>query len=56
MRKIYILLSVLAVSILLVAGCINYNQEMTLEADNSGTVKINYTNAGQGQEGLWPWF
>ncbi len=52
MRKTYLLLSVLAVSILLVAGCINYNQEMTLEADNSGTVKINYTNAGQGQEGV----
>ncbi len=52
MRKIYLLLSVLAVSILLVAGCINYNQEMTLEGDNSGTVKINYTNAGQGQEGV----
>jgi len=51
-RKIYLLLSVLAVSILLVAGCINYNQEMTLEGDNSGTVKINYTNAGQGQEGV----
>lgn len=52
MRKIYLLLSVLAVSVLLVAGCINYNQEMTLEGDNSGTVKINYTNAGQGQEGV----
>jgi hypothetical protein len=25
---------------------------MTLEGDNSGTVKINYTNAGQGQEGV----
>jgi hypothetical protein len=25
---------------------------MTLEADNSGTVKIHYTNAGKGQEGV----
>lgn len=52
MRKYFLLLAVAAVAILMVAGCINYNQEMTLEADNSGSVKINYSNAGQGQEGV----
>ncbi|MCP4231879.1 MAG: hypothetical protein GY771_17255 [bacterium] len=52
MKKTYLLLSVLAISVLIVAGCINYDQDMTLEADNSGTVKIHYTNAGQGQEGV----
>jgi len=29
---------------LIVAGCINYDQEMTLNADDSGTVKVHYTS------------
>jgi hypothetical protein len=31
-------------AVLIVAGCINYDQTMTLDADGSGTIKVHYTS------------
>lgn len=36
-----------AAAVILLAGCINYDQELTLNADGSGQMKIHYSNAGQ---------
>jgi hypothetical protein len=46
-------LAALAFALLVVAGCINYDQELTLNPDGSGTVKIRYDRTGgsSGEEG-----
>ena len=36
----------LAVALVALAGCINYDQELTLNPDGSGTVKIRYDRTG----------
>ncbi|MCP4230269.1 MAG: hypothetical protein GY771_08995 [bacterium] len=52
MKRTYILSIILAVAVLTVVGCINYDQVMALKDDGSGVVKIHYTNAGAGMEGV----
>jgi hypothetical protein len=48
-------LAALAFALVVVAGCINYDQELTLNPDGSGTVKIRYDrtggSSGEGEEG-----
>ncbi len=48
-------LAALAVALVVVAGCINYDQELTLNPDGSGMVKIRYDrtggSSGEGEEG-----
>jgi hypothetical protein len=39
-------LAALAVALVALAGCINYDQELTLNPDGSGTVKIRYDRTG----------
>ncbi|HUV85484.1 MAG TPA: hypothetical protein VMX79_00045 [bacterium] len=39
-------LAALAVALVIVAGCINYDQELTLNTDGSGTIKIRYDRTG----------
>jgi len=53
MRSKILGLATLAVALVVVAGCINYDQELTLKPDGSGTVKIRYDRTGgaTGEEG-----
>ena len=46
MRSKMLGLAALAVALVVVAGCINYDQELTLNADGSGTVKVRYDRTG----------
>jgi hypothetical protein len=39
-------LAALAVALVALAGCINYDQELTLNPDGSGTIKIRYDRTG----------
>ncbi len=46
MRSKILGLAALAVALVVVAGCINYDQELTLTPDGSGTVKVRYDRTG----------
>jgi hypothetical protein len=39
-------LAALAVALVALAGCINYDQELTLNGDGSGTIKVRYDRTG----------
>lgn len=47
MRSKLIGLAALAIGLIVVAGCINYDQELTLNPDGSGTVMVRYDSAAQ---------
>jgi hypothetical protein len=47
MRSKLIGLAALAFGLLVVAGCINYDQELTLNPDGSGFIKVRYDSAAQ---------
>jgi hypothetical protein len=53
MRSKLIGLAALAIGLIIVAGCINYDQELTLKPDGSGTVYVRYDRTGgsTGEEG-----
>jgi hypothetical protein len=40
-------LAAVAVALAALAGCINYDQELTLNVDGSGTVKVRYDREGE---------
>jgi len=40
-------LAALAIGLIVVAGCINYDQEITLNPDGSGTIMVRYDSAAQ---------
>jgi len=46
MRSKMLGLAAFAVALVVVAGCINYDQELTLDPDGSGTVKVRYDRTG----------
>jgi hypothetical protein len=47
MRSKILGVAALAVGLIVVAGCINYDQELTLNPDGSGSVTVRYDSAAQ---------
>ena len=50
MRYKLVGLAALAIGLIVVAGCINYDQDLTLNADGSGTIMVRYDSAAQSGE------
>jgi hypothetical protein len=50
MRYKLVGLAALAIGLIVVAGCINYDQELTLNPDGSGTMMVRYDSAAQSGE------
>lgn len=51
MRSKLLAAGAVVVAIIALAGCINYDQELTLNKDGSGTVKVHYNHAGMSMPG-----
>jgi len=50
MRSKLVGLAALAIGLIVIAGCINYDQELTLNPDGSGTIMVRYDSAAQSGE------
>jgi hypothetical protein len=50
MRSKLVGLAALAIGLIIVAGCINYDQDLTLNPDGSGTIMVRYDSAAQSGE------
>jgi hypothetical protein len=51
MRSKLLAAAAIAIALIAVAGCINYDQELTLKGDGSGNVMVHYNSSAQSMPG-----